>query len=228
MLQTVVAGPTKPAGRTTLTAAATRATTSGHMSRVQTPAQTVSCTSPASIELVASWWNGMHNNCPCVECCAAIAWMVRWIANVVCANNTACNCMALRVECGLLPFRDVPDVIGVRLWNVVSRWSGLRNVVCADKAVCSGVIVCWCGLSVCCCRPVIRGLYLSGNQLSGSIPDSIGNLTSLTYVCGMLCRDGRDCECGSCRQGSDVRCDCLVLRVECGLLPSRDQATRPV
>ena len=49
-------------------------------------------------------------------------------------------------------------------------------------SVCSGVIVWCCGLSVGCYRPVIRHLDLSGNQLAGSIPDSIGNLTSLGYV----------------------------------------------
>ena len=36
---------------------------------------------------------------------------------------------------------------------------------------------------------MIRHLDLSDNQLAGSIPDSIGHLKSLQYVCGMLCRD---------------------------------------
>ena len=44
----------------------------------------------------------------------------------------------------------------------------------------TGLVPSWlCGG---CCRCVVRHLDLSINRLTGSIPDSIGKLTSLTYV----------------------------------------------
>ena len=58
------------------------------------------------------------------------------------------------------------------------------NVVPLGKVVCSAALAEYL-LTRVDCLPVIRQLDLSSNQLVGSIPDSVGNLKALTYVCGI-------------------------------------------
>ncbi len=53
---------------------------------------------------------------------------------------------------------------------VAGGWLGLASV--------SGLAVPWCDAMA--VRVSCRGLYLFGNQLTGSIPSTLGNLTALS------------------------------------------------
>ena len=85
-------------------------------------------------------------------------------------------------------------------------------VVNFPRQICATCVAPGC-LSRQMCRPMVRGLDLCGNQFNSSIPDSVGDLTSLRYESGKVVPDQVmdsgcivGCACRLCQRAVAVKC----------------------